>query len=113
MHIKSYCAAHRHGLFSPQSNTGRAVLSLAFALVLTVVGLISIFDTDKTVSEEENRKLATKPKFSFTALFDKSYTSDFDTYYADTFPFRAQQENIGNTHGDQRLGRHCSCQQAG
>ena len=78
MHIKSYCAAHRHGLFSPQSNTGRAVLSLAFALVLTVVGLISIFDTDKTVSE----------KFSFTALFDKSYTSDFDTYYADTFPFR-------------------------
>ena len=55
MHIKSYCAAHRHGLFSPQSNTGRAVLSLAFALVLTVVGLISIFDTDKTVSEEENR----------------------------------------------------------
>ena len=60
----------------------------AFALVLTVVGLISIFDTDKTVSEEENRKLAAKPKFSFTALFDKSYTSDFDTYYADTFPFR-------------------------
>ena len=55
---------------------------------LTVVGLISIFDTDKTVSEEENRKLAAKPKFSFTALFDKSYTSDFDTYYADTFPFR-------------------------
>ena len=45
-------------------------------------------DTDKTVSEEENRKLAAKPKFSFTALFDKSYTSDFDTYYADTFPFR-------------------------
>lgn len=88
MHIKSYCAAHRHGLFSPQSNTGRAVLSLAFAFVLTVVGLISIFDTDKTVSEEENRKLASKPKFSFTALFDKSYTSDFDTYYADTFPFR-------------------------
>lgn len=88
MHIKSYCAAHRHGLFSPQSNTGRAVLSLAFTLVLTVVGLISIFDTDKTVSEEENRKLAAKPKFSLTALFDKSYTSDFDTYYADTFPFR-------------------------
>ena len=87
MHIKSYCAAHRHGLFSPQSNTGRAVLSLAFALVLTVVGLISIFDTDKTVSEEENRKLAAKPKFSFTALFDKSYTSDFDTYYADTLNF--------------------------
>lgn len=68
MHIKSYCAAHRHGLFSPQSNAGRAVLSLAFALVLTVVGLISIFDTDKTVSEDENRKLAAKPKFSFTAL---------------------------------------------
>ena len=37
---------------------------------------------------DQNIKLASKPKFSFTALFDKSYTSDFDTYYADTFPFR-------------------------
>ena len=63
MHIKSYCAAHRHGLFSPQSNTGRAVLSLAFALVLTVVGLISIFDTDKTVSEEENRTFPFRDEF--------------------------------------------------
>ena len=88
LRIKSYCAAHKRGLFSPQSNTGKAVLSLVFALILTVVGLISVFDTDKTVSESENRNLATKPEFSFTALFDKSYTSDFDTYYADTFPFR-------------------------
>ena len=52
-----------------------------------IIGFVCDFFA-KTVSEEENRKLAAKPKFSLTALFDKSYTSDFDTYYADTFPFR-------------------------
>jgi len=89
MRVKSNFALGRQKrLFCPQSVWGQIVLSVAFALVLLILGAVSIFDTDKTVSLTENRNLATRPEFSLTALFKESYTSDFDTYYADTFPLR-------------------------
>ena len=43
---------------------------------------------DKTASEKENRSLTTAPKFSFSALADGTYTSEFADYMADQFPFR-------------------------
>ncbi|MBO6054979.1 MAG: hypothetical protein J6P31_05605, partial [Oscillospiraceae bacterium] len=57
-------------------------------LSLLVVGIVSLVDTDPTVSMEENRKLATKPEFSFESLFKGNYISDLENYYADTFPMR-------------------------
>ena len=47
-------------------------LLTVFLLVLFGFGLVSFFDKDATVSQVENRTLAAKPKFSFSALFDGS-----------------------------------------
>ncbi len=66
-----------------------AVLSaMFFVIVLAFFGVISFLDVDATVSESENRKLAVKPEFSFSALFSGTYTQDYENYYSDTFPLR-------------------------
>lgn len=62
--------------------------SALFVTALTVFGIVSFLDVDETVSKSENRKLAEKPEFSFSALFDGSYSTDFENYYSDTFPLR-------------------------
>ncbi len=66
-----------------------AILStLFFVVVLTFFGIMSFLDVDATVSESENRKLAQKPVFTWSSLFDGSYAQDFENYYSDTFPLR-------------------------
>ncbi len=62
--------------------------SFLFVLVTAAFGIISFLDVDETVSIEENRKLAEKPAFSWSALFDGSFAQQFENYYSDTFPFR-------------------------
>lgn len=62
--------------------------SFCFVVILAFFGVISFLDVDATVSESENRKLAEKPEFSFSALFSGTYTQDFENYYSDTFPLR-------------------------
>lgn len=61
-----------------------------FLLLLFGFGLVSFFDKDATVSRIENRELAEKPKFTFSALFDGSYISGMESYYTDTFPLREE-----------------------
>lgn len=74
-----------------------AVLSsLFFVVILTFFGVISFLDVDATVSESENRKLAEKPEFSFSALFGGTYTQDFENYYSDTFPMREEFMSLSN-----------------
>lgn len=53
-----------------------------------LVGLWSLVDKDATESQRENRRLASKPAFSFSALLDGSYVAELETYYSDTFPGR-------------------------
>lgn len=77
------------GRENPQyTKIGSAVICIVFAAFLLFFGVWSFTDTDKTVSESENRNLAAAPAFSLTAVFDRSFTGEFDTYYADTFPMR-------------------------
>ena len=64
------------------------LLSVIVLLAMLLVGLISTFDKDATFSEDENRKLKTKPKLTFSGLLDGSYNSNYWDYYADTFPNR-------------------------
>ena len=64
------------------------ILSVIVLLAMLLVGLISTFDKDATFSEEENRKLKTRPKLTFSGLLDGSYNSEYREYYADTFPNR-------------------------
>lgn len=64
------------------------VLCVLFFGALFALFAISVLDTDKTVSETENRALAARPALTASAVFDGSYMTDFETYYTDTFPFR-------------------------
>lgn len=69
----------------------RALIAVSIALFLLplyVFGVYSMCDQDATVSEVEKRTLKSRPAFSVSALFDGSYTKDFEEYYADTFPLR-------------------------
>ncbi|MBQ9766041.1 MAG: hypothetical protein IJW18_07575 [Lachnospiraceae bacterium] len=64
---------------------------LITAIFLTLIfGLTILSLIKKTVlfSENENRYLAQKPTFSFEALFDGSYTSDYESFVTDQFVFR-------------------------
>lgn len=60
-----------------------------FMLPLIIIGTISAFDKDQTISKDENRALKQKPTFSFSKLMSGDLTKDFDEYYADTFPNRS------------------------
>ncbi len=60
-----------------------------FAGMLLFFGFISAVDKNKTVSEEENRVLASKPKFTFSSLFKGEYTVAFENFYSDNFPARS------------------------
>ena len=64
------------------------VLLVALVSVVMLVGLWSLVDKDATESKVENRRLASKPEFSFSRLMDGSYVSELETYYSDTFPGR-------------------------
>lgn len=69
--------------FSPRFCTG----SIA-ALLIIVLAVGGILIPDKKFSEKENRNLAQRPSFSFTALKSGEYTSDMNSYIADQFPLR-------------------------
>lgn len=65
-----------------------AVICILFFLALSALLLQSAFDTDKTVSESENRTLAQMPKITWQAITDGSFMQDFESYYTDAFPLR-------------------------
>ena len=64
------------------------LLQVLFVVCLCVVGLISLFDENETVSMRENRMLKTFPAFSFSGLFNGSYLKEYEEAYNDTFPAR-------------------------
>ena len=61
------------------------------ALFLAFIGtlfLLNLFLPKREFSEQENRMLQTAPKFTFSSLFSGKFTSAFETYVTDQFPFR-------------------------
>ncbi len=62
-------------------------IMIAVVMVLiAVIGLANIFQEERpTVSEQENRELATMPEFSIGAILDGSYFNDFNAFFSDTF----------------------------
>lgn len=58
--------------------------------VVVVVAVVLLLAPRSTISYEENRLLAEKPRFSLTSLLDGSYTSGWSEYYNDTVPFRSK-----------------------
>lgn len=65
-----------------------AAVIIAFAVFIFTLFLVSRLDTDKTVSERENRTLAAKPRWSVLTFLNGSYAERYDSYVSDTFPFR-------------------------
>lgn len=65
-----------------------ALVALLFCGTLIGLFLHSAFDTDATVSESENRTLAVMPHISVQTVANGSFMTDFEAYYADTFPRR-------------------------
>ena len=65
----------------------KKLVALLLAAMM-LVGVVSLVDKDATESETENRRLASKPDFSWSALWDGSFISELETYYSDTFPGR-------------------------
>ena len=65
-----------------------SILLILLLSAAMLVGVISLVDKDATESELENRRLASKPEFSWSALLDGSYIAELETYYSDTFPGR-------------------------
>ncbi|MBP3701006.1 MAG: hypothetical protein J6I64_03880, partial [Lachnospiraceae bacterium] len=80
-------------------------IPIAMFVVMLFGGMIwSIVTPDQSYSDTENRFLATKPKFSWKALFDGEYTQDYETYITDQFP--ARDTWIGwKTQAEQMLGK--------
>lgn len=65
-----------------------AVIIITFLLPIYALFFYSAFDVDATVSEDEQRMLATMPELSLRSVLNGDFESQFETYYSDTFPFR-------------------------
>ena len=59
---------------------------------------------DRARSETENRTLAGRPEFSWSALADGSYTRAVEDYFADQFPLRDQWTGM-KARAEQLLGK--------
>ena len=94
------------------------VETLIFLLFIGAFFVINLIAPDKEFSEQENRYLQTAPKFTFERLFNKEFTSEFESYTTDQFVLRdewitlkaaselalGKQENNGVSYGkDQTL----------
>ncbi|MBU3143737.1 DHHW family protein [Clostridium sp. CF012] len=63
-------------------------LTLIFLLFIFSVMILNIIVPDKGFSEQENRKLKSKPKFSVDNLLYNKFTSKYEKYMADQFILR-------------------------
>lgn len=68
-----------------------------FAAAILVLTLLSMFWPDKGFSETENRYLQQRPQFSLDALVSGAFTSKYDTYLSDQFPFRDRWVELKTT----------------
>lgn len=78
------------------------IVFLVFIFSLAIVFMVS---PKKARSENEKRALASFPKFSVTALSNGDFTSDFEAYLSDHFPFREKWVGL-NSYVGLVLGRN-------
>ncbi|HHD2751356.1 TPA: DHHW family protein [Clostridium perfringens] len=80
------------------------ILALVFIISILGIFFMNIFSKDKNFSEEENRMLAKKPKFSIDRLLEGRYTEKYEKYVEDQFVFRNSWIGVKSTV-DKLLGR--------
>ncbi len=75
-----------------KKSKNRKLCDVLYVLVLIVIFLQlfvkMVFFPRSDISERENRKLASFPKFSISSFFDGSFTSGINVYFSDTVPGR-------------------------
>lgn len=82
----------------------RIISAVMFIIFIFIMPIIFIFSEKETFSNEENRTLSKKPALSFSAIADKSYMSDMDSYLSDHFPNRINWVKTKKTF-DRLLGK--------
>lgn len=65
-------------------------ICLIFLFMIFGISIGSMLVPEKVFSENENRFLATKPKFTLKALYTGDYTLEYENYITDQFIFRNQ-----------------------
>ena len=76
------------------------ICGILFVIILGIFGLFSFFMKPATYSEYEKRPLEPMPDFSLEALFAGSFLRDYETHYADAFPWRDSFIQLGVTLED-------------
>ena len=74
--------------YAKENRALNITLTAAFFAFIYIFAVLFWILPDRDVSKDENRPLASAPKFTLEALVDGEYTSDFATYMADQFPAR-------------------------
>ena len=71
--------------------TARRVITLILFIVFLIAGFtaVVILPRDEASAQQENRKLADFPSFSFERLKSGKFTSDFETYLSDNVGYRS------------------------
>lgn len=64
------------------------LMAVGFTLYIGVVAILNGLTKDKEFSEEENRNLAEKPKFTLGSFVEGSYVKNYDSYTSDQFAGR-------------------------
>lgn len=80
------------------------ILALVFIISIFGIFFMNIFSKNKNFSEEENRMLAKKPKFSIDRLLEGRYTEKYEKYVEDQFVLRNSWIGVKSTV-DKLLGR--------
>lgn len=84
---------------SNKSNTGKIcsiVTVLVFVMMLSFFTIISMLKPDTGYSDTENRVLKSKPEFSMDTLIKGEYTSAYQEYVRDQFPWRKDFVRLKN-----------------
>ncbi|WP_097677443.1 DHHW family protein [Anaerosalibacter sp. Marseille-P3206] len=69
-------------------NIYKKLIGSLLLIYIGTIGTINILVPDRDFSDIENRRLEQKPQFSMEKLFKGDYTSNFEKYISDQFPFR-------------------------
>lgn len=80
------------------------ITALFLSLIVIILTITFLFKNNTEFSENENRYLQLKPKFSFNSLIKGEFISKVEDYFADQFPFRDGFMNI-KTSVDKLLGK--------
>ncbi|MGG7177272.1 DHHW family protein [Clostridium paraputrificum] len=70
------------------------LLAMIFIGLIFSITLVGSIKKDKDFSEQENRKLSMKPKFTLKSFVNGEYTEDYSNYKSDQFPGRSRFVSI-------------------